>query len=146
MKLFSSLTSRASRLSCIACVVLACGGGDETPMDKDVPLTDALPMNCDPLYPPDFETIYLTTVQPKCALGPCHSVENAQGGIDLSSRDKTWMHWLDEGRVVPGRPSHSVLIQRLQLDDKSRRMPPGDGLESSEICAITQWIYDGAKR
>ena len=148
MKLPSILIWRANRRFFALWFLVACGTADQTSGEgvSGPPLTIALPMDCDALYPPDFETMYLTTVQPKCALGPCHSAENGQGGLDLSSRDKTWTHFIDEERVIPGYPDQSVLVARLQLENKARRMPPGDGLEQAEICAITQWIYNGAER
>ena len=131
----------------LAILSTACGAdGENVESERGMPLTDALPNDCTPLYPPDFTAIYLTTVKPKCAIQACHSTETRAAGLGFASADVTYQHWMDGGRIVAGSPGYSTLIARLQHPDKGLRMPPGEGLGETEICAITQWVYSGARR
>jgi hypothetical protein len=50
-------------------------------------------------------------------------------------------------RVLPGDPSCSLLMIRLESTDPSYRMPPGPTpLSDPALCDIVQWIAQGALR
>jgi len=50
-------------------------------------------------------------------------------------------------RVLPGDPSCSILMERLEVNDANLRMPPGPTpLSAGERCDFVQWIMNGAPR
>lgn len=71
----------------------------------------------------------------------CHGSAQRSGGLDLSSagglrQSKT---------VVAGKPSESVLIQRIKGEGNRPRMPKGFGpLSPEDVSAIENWISEGA--
>ena len=52
----------------------------------------------------------------------------------------------DSARVIGGDPSCSVLLSRIAAPDDADVMPPGARMADNELCAIAQWVNDGAKR
>lgn len=113
-----------------------------------------LDLACQPLVsPPTFQAVYDTTLQPTCASGrgTCHSADGAMGGLVFDDPDTAYGLLLGEGgaraRVVPGDPACSLVVERLESQDRDFRMPPGnDSLPAPEICTIVQWISQGANR
>ncbi|MEM1225396.1 MAG: PSD1 and planctomycete cytochrome C domain-containing protein [Planctomycetota bacterium] len=76
----------------------------------------------------------------------CHGPDDAQGGLQLHTRDKALAE-VDSGEhaIVPGSPSSSELLSRVTSDDPDLRMPPeGDGLSPNELTVLRQWIDEGA--
>ncbi len=125
--------------------------------DRDAP-DDALPAcievdvaTCSPQYPAEFHRVFTETLQPRCSMGAsCHGqadVGGAQGGMLVTDIDATHAALVDGGFVVPGDPSCSPLMVRLNVDDELLRMPPGaQPLDVNVRCSIARWIADGAAR
>lgn len=104
---------------------------------------------CKPEYdPPAYATIYTKILHPTCASGSgtCHTSDAAMGGLVFEDPDRAY-DLLLRSRVVPGNPSCSLLMERLESNDPSFRMPRGDvPLNPAEICTIAKWIAAGAPR
>lgn len=101
---------------------------------------------CNPLYQPVFDEVFSRTIQPSCAIaGACHSGPSAQAGLRMDDADEAYRLLVDEGRLIPGDPSCSLLTSRL-VGTRGGVMPPGAMLSDTERCAIETWIADGAKR
>jgi hypothetical protein len=125
----------------------ACGGGDACV--TDFPGASG---PCSPLYAPTFADVYTRTLETTCAQAgaECHSSAGIQGGLFFATADSAYGLLLGENgvpaRVVPGDPGCSTLIERLESSDPSKLMPPKAKLSDAEICAIVEWIQQGAKR
>jgi len=110
-------------------------------------------LECKPLYdPPSYQNIFQQTFQKSCAVGvgTCHTSDGAKGGLVFADANTAYALLLGQQggrqRVVPGNPGCSLLMERLQSTDPTFRMPLGDQpLLPAEVCAITQWIANGAK-
>jgi hypothetical protein len=111
--------------------------------------------SCKPAYdPPVYATIFTKILQPTCATGAgtCHTSDAAMGSLALDNVDVAYDQLLGRNgaprvRVVPGNPSCSLLMERLESSDPAFRMPRGDiSLSAAEICTIAQWISAGAQR
>jgi hypothetical protein len=113
-----------------------------------------LSLDCKPLYePPTYQAIFDHTFHPTCAAGSgtCHTADAAKAGLVFADADHAYALLLgtDGGRprVVPGDPACSLIMERLDSTDPSFHMPPGSiSLSAAELCAIAQWIAQGAKR
>jgi hypothetical protein len=129
----------------VALVVGGCGG-DDPPLECNTQVSAA----CAPLYPPTFENVYSMTLVPKCGSGArsCHSDSGMKGGMTFSTIDNAYAALLEPGqdRVIPGDPSCSVMIIRTHSLDFSIKMPPGSSLQAPELCALVQWVANGAER
>lgn len=84
---------------------------------------------------PTFTNLKTTVFTAKCVR--CHSGQSPSGDYDLS----TYEGIMSEGRVVPGNPSASMLVQRL----RDGSMPPSGPLSDQEIVTVEDWIRAGAK-
>jgi hypothetical protein len=110
------------------------------------------PATCSPLYDPTFDQIFTRTLHTTCAQegGACHSASGAQGGLVYEDADAAYALLLGKtdgrARVVPGDPSCSILIERVDAPDPSQTMPPGAELSAAERCSFETWIRNGAKR
>ena len=132
---------------------LAACGGDTGETQLPVCLTD-LDEACTPNIPATFDSVYINVVLPTCGRTGedtnCHSARKKQGGLDLSTPDRAYDGLLGEhgrARVVPENPDCSVLMQRIEADDDTVRMPLGTlRLDPGLRCAIQQWIAAGAER
>jgi hypothetical protein len=107
--------------------------------------------DCTPLYEPTFDNIYANTLLQRCAVGggSCHLAGGNQGGLSLPDADAAYDALVgggDNARVIGGDPSCSLLLSRLAAPDDGDVMPPGARLADNELCAIAQWVDDGAKR
>jgi hypothetical protein len=135
----------AVTLSVAACT----GAGSGEACVTDAP---GLAGSCAPLYTPTFDQIYTRTLVTTCAQpgSVCHSTAGVQGGLFFASEDSAYRLLLGEdgapSRVTPGDPGCSTLIERLDASDPTQLMPPGAKLPDAELCAIVQWIQQGAKR
>lgn len=132
---------RAAALGLLATLAAACGGGGDDDGCVQVDL------DCAPLYEPVFEEVHSRTLAAKCAVAgsACHSREGAQNGLVLEGIDTAYDALLDS-RVLPGDPSCSLVVRRIESDDADFAMPPGMPLGAAERCAIIRWIADGAAR
>jgi len=119
----------------------ACSGGDEC---VDVDLT------CTPQYEPTFDNIYQNTLLTSCGLPGtvCHATEGARGGLILDDPDMAYNLLVEvaEARVTAGDASCSEVTRRIDQNGPGPRMPPGGMLEPGVVCAIEQWIDNGAQR
>lgn len=125
-------------LAILLVLVIGCGE-DETCLTVDE--------DCQPLYEPTFDEVFARTLAVKCGVpgGACHATEGGRGGLVLDDVDEAYARLLD-GRVVPGDPGCSLLVQRLESRQSGFAMPPGNQLDEAERCAISRWIADGAER
>jgi hypothetical protein len=123
----------------VATTTLGCGGDELSCVEVD--------LACQPLYPPVFEQVFSQTLQPKCGVagGACHSRDGRKAGLVLDDRDEAYQRLVEDGRVDPGAPSCSLLIERVYAP-ASLRMPPGRTLADAERCALVQWVASGAPR
>jgi hypothetical protein len=106
-----------------------------------------LETDCAPQYEPTFDQVWANTLSPSCALSGCHGGGTASGGLELGAdADTAHAALVDAGHVEPGDPGCSHLMAHLELDGGAEPMPPGAPLDEAELCAIRQWIADGAAR
>ena len=131
-----------------------CGNSPAPVPDAGPACVSGLSTNCMPLYdPPAYATIFAQIFQPTCAqgIGTCHTNDAAKGGLIFQNVDFAYSLLLGttggRARVIPGDPSCSLLMIRLESSDPTFRMPPGPTpLLESERCDIVQWIAQGASR
>lgn len=82
----------------------------------------------------------------------CHGPETSRrkAGLRLDTIPHRDHHKPNLGTViVPGKPQHSRLIQRVTSSDPQQRMPPADQgppLSPQQIQILRQWIAAGAER
>ncbi|MDY3555391.1 DUF1553 domain-containing protein [Gemmata sp. JC717] len=75
----------------------------------------------------------------------CHGPDKQKGGLRLD-RGPDALKGGDSGAaIVPGKPAHSPLLQRLTAEDASERMPPDrDPLTRAQIETLSKWVEAGA--
>jgi hypothetical protein len=153
-------TRRARVAASIALLALyACeevDGAADAGSDASTDCLAPLDLDCSPSYHPTFEQIHQRLIQSQCgvtgASGGCHGPESeGQGGLVLDDPDVAYEELLGisdgRARVVPGDPECSILVQRIESNDPSFRMPSRAArLPEGVRCAIRQWIANGAKR
>ncbi|HIA00714.1 MAG TPA: hypothetical protein EYN66_02175 [Myxococcales bacterium] len=133
----------------VTVLFVGCGPEDQTPPSSCL---EGISIECTPQYTPTFDKIFEITLQNSCSVGgnACHSSAGAKGGISFDDIEQSYLLLLNPGttdpRVVPGEPACSSLVHRLESDDSSRLMPPGNKLSPEVRCAIVQWIAAGAER
>ncbi len=91
---------------------------------------------------PDFNRDIRPILSGKCF--KCHGpdAEARKAKLRLDQRDSA----LNSEAFVAGKPSESLLLERVSTHDRDDRMPPkGDPLSSAEIALLKAWIEDGAK-
>lgn len=108
-----------------------------------------LELECDPRYPAKFDQIYERLIEGTCSAAPCHGAARA-GNLMFGDADAAYARLLnddvDDPLVIPGDPECSLLMKRLESDDLDFVMPVRDPLDDDELCAIRQWIANGAER
>lgn len=122
--------------------------GSMAPACSDDSCVEVDVASCTPTYDPTFDNLFSRTLGPSCGVtgGACHGAEGAKGGLILEIADEAYTLLLD-GRVEPGDPGCSLLVQRIESTDGSVKMPPGSRtLAAGDRCAIERWIADGAAR
>lgn len=101
--------------------------------------------DCTPQYEPTFDNVHSRTLVPSCALsGACHGDPDAQGGFSLVDADTAYEEL--SRRVEPGDTECGTLMWRLHVDQPAAQMPPGMPLPAGEMCAVVQWVEQGAER
>jgi hypothetical protein len=113
-----------------------------------------LSATCSPLYPSsDFTTLYTKILHPSCATGgsTCHTKSGSKGGLVFEDEEQSFGLLLGDidgrPRVLPGDPGCSILMERLEVESATLRMPPGPTpLTAGERCNFVQWIANGAPR
>jgi hypothetical protein len=128
---------------------LCCGGGDEPAGNQCV----TLPATCTLGITPSYAEIYTTILSKSCGAGMganCHGPDGRQGGLGLYDADMAYNDLLGvtgHARVIPENPECSSLVERLNSDDPSYRMPyMGAKLAPDLLCAVQTWIRDGATK
>jgi hypothetical protein len=146
----SFFVAAAAAISCLA-LCSSCGGGDD-----DAPSTSGqcitLPATCTPGITPSYSEIYTTVFAKSCgatgSAGSCHGPDGRQGGLglyDAASAYSDLLGMTGHARVLPNNPECSILVERLNSDDPTFRMPfMGTKLPPDLLCAIQTWIDDGA--
>jgi mono/diheme cytochrome c family protein len=72
----------------------------------------------------------------------CHGTLKQNGKLRLDSGDLI----LKSEVVVPGKPEHSSLLNRVMATDEHERMPPeGLPLTPAQVATLRAWIEQGAK-
>lgn len=135
------------------CLVACVGCASETRASASTCVAD-VKLDCAPQYSPaTYSTIYEKILRPTCATGrgTCHTGDAAKGGLSFATADDGYELLLGtrggRARVVAGDAACSILTSRVKAATSSARMPPGPtGLSDGEICTITRWIAEGAKR
>lgn len=95
----------------------------------------------------DSGGVFQEVIQPmlQTACGRCHG-QKQNGGLSILDRE----HLLAGGEsgqpaIVPGKPEDSYLLELISADVDDYRMPPkGDGLTSSQVATVREWIQQGA--
>ncbi|MET0386837.1 MAG: c-type cytochrome domain-containing protein [Polyangiales bacterium] len=137
-------------LGLVGLLSVACGDGGEPP-DDNVCL-QPLAATCTPDINITYDEIYSRVLSPSCLGSGCHGATNTQGNLNLSTPDLAYQQLLGQdgarARVLPGDPECSMLLERIETDDRTRRMPymAADKLRAGARCAIQKWIEAGAQR
>jgi hypothetical protein len=137
-------------IAIMALALAACGGGSGEGLDQNgQPLSTG---GGAPLAP-TLASIQVNVFSVSCAISGCHGGGTVQFGLSLdaglsagnlinvaSPQDATLI------RVIPGNPSGSFLIQKLEgTQTVGRRMPDfSPPLPQATIDVIRQWIQNGA--
>jgi len=137
-------------IAAITLALAACGGGSGEGLDQNgQPLSTG---GAAPLAP-TLASIQVNVFSVSCAISGCHGGGTVQFGLSLdaglsagnlinvaSPQDATLI------RVIPGNPSGSFLIQKLEgTQTVGRRMPDfSPPLPQATIDVIRQWIQNGA--
>jgi hypothetical protein len=145
--------ARAALGALLALALPSCGD-DGAGGDDPAQCLESLPMDCAADRPTTFDAIYKSVFSASCgAVGQgtsCHGSEGLKGGLGLFSADVAYEDLLGmngRARVVPGDAKCSILMQRLESNDATFRMPLRDKMLLPEVrCAIQRWIDDGAAR
>lgn len=137
---------------CVA-ALLACGddGSDGTAgMSGSGACLPALDLECSPTYPATFDNFYDQLIDDTCAISSCHGPAGNAGNLTFGDADAAYQRLLDdsvhEPLVIPGDPECSMLIKRLESEDRDFVMPARNRLPPGERCAIRQWVANGAER
>ncbi len=107
---------------------------------------------CTSAFDPTFTQVWNRVLEPSCTVPgtPCHGASDAAGagrGLVLLDPDGAYDALFHGGFVAPGDPACSILVERLDTDDESRRMPVGEvQLAEGLRCGVRQWIAAGAPR
>jgi hypothetical protein len=135
--------------SALLLLVAACG--DSGPVDE--PCVKNLDLNCAALYdPPTYTALFQNILHPTCASGhgTCHTSDFAPRGLIFEDQQQSYGMLMGtiggKQRVIPGDPSCSLLIRRLESQTPSYRMPPGNtSLTQPQLCTFVKWIAQGAQ-
>jgi len=139
-------------LAAVLLGAVACGS--DPPPEAALACVEGLSTACSALYPTsDFATLYTKILHPSCATGgsTCHTKAGSKGGLVFEDEEQSYELLLGEvdgrQRVIPGDPGCSVLMERLEVNSSTLRMPPGPTpLTAGERCNFIQWIANGAPR
>jgi hypothetical protein len=141
----------------MAVALCACGAGSGEGLDENGrPVTSTSGAGATPLAP-TLASIQANVFTPNCAVIGCHGGSVVQQGLRLeegfSAASLINVHSTQVAsagtvliRVIPGNPSGSFLIQKLEgTQAVGDRMPAfSPPLPQSTIDVIRQWIQNGA--
>jgi hypothetical protein len=94
--------------------------------------------------PARWSYISAAIIQPSCATAGCHSKTTRTYGLELETREGSFVDLVGGHLVVPGRPADSKLMYLLRGIEVTR-MPPDAPLPDADIALIERWILEGAK-
>ena len=98
---------------------------------------------------PSFNRDVLPILSDNCFA--CHGpdAKQAKGGLRLDLRDSaTKPAKSGETAIVPGKPTASALVKRIETKDADKLMPPADShkqLTSAQKDVLKRWVAAGAK-
>ena len=150
------MTNTRRTIGVVLCQIalIACGAGDDS-INATLACVRDLDEDCEPSIPATFDSLYTNIVQVRCSVSgdspSCHSAKSKQGGLDLSTPARAYDGLVGKTkdgreRVLPGDPECSTLMERVEADDDTLRMPRNEErLAAGLRCAIQQWIAEGAK-
>jgi hypothetical protein len=144
---WTDLVSRRVYLAAVLLVQLAACKGDDGDGSANACLPE-LDLDCERAYDPTFEEFYEREIEPTCGANGsfCHAPSGNKGNLTLGDIDDAYDALIESGLVIPGDPECSVLIQRLESRDVNFVMPQGQRLDEKHLCAIRQWVANGAER
>ncbi len=94
------------------------------------------------------EIVFRRDIRPllKRSCFKCHSARKDEGGLRLDQRELALQGGDTGPAIVPGNPTDSLLIQRIQLPtDHDDYMPSkGDPLSDAEVARLVAWVEAGA--
>lgn len=90
-----------------------------------------------------FKDEIVPIIEAKCL--ECHDIENAKGGLNLSSYTLLMAGGLSGNNVVPGNPEESLLIRLLYGQvGEIVEMPKGRILKEEQRDLLEKWVKEGA--
>ncbi|MCR9197389.1 MAG: DUF1553 domain-containing protein [Planctomycetaceae bacterium] len=92
----------------------------------------------------DYETDIKPLLAEKCAA--CHGVLRQEAGLRLDARTLMAKGGDSGPAILPGRPSASLIIERVSASDDLQMPPHGEGtpLSDAQIARLSDWIAGGA--
>ena len=118
-------------------VTLCCGCNSQTP-----PTTPDGPAETQRV---DFAKEVFPILERSCF--PCHGPKMSPASM-AGFRVDLEEHAVGRGKIVPGDPNESLLIERLLTEQESKRMPPlksdNPQLNAQQIDLLKRWIKEGA--
>ena len=124
-------------------VLFACGCSSENGA-TELPCVEAK-LDCAPVVsPPTFDKLYANVFKPQCAAAGCHGAA-VRGGLDMQTEDVAHRALAARAKAEP--IGCSTLLKRIEAKDANLRMPPGSmPLSEPQLCAVRQWVANGAQR
>ncbi|MEE3366312.1 MAG: c-type cytochrome domain-containing protein, partial [Planctomycetota bacterium] len=104
---------------------------------------DGIAMAADPV---DYETRIKPILVAHCYA--CHGALKQESGLRLDTGALVRKGGESGPAVVPGQPAKSLLLERVQSDDKTVKMPPegkGQPLKPEQLRLLSEWIRQGAR-
>ncbi|MBK9384344.1 MAG: c-type cytochrome [Planctomycetes bacterium] len=92
----------------------------------------------------DFAKQIRPIFEARCA--ECHGPAKQKGKLRLDRSESVLPKNGKEGRLEPGHPEKSLLVEMIELpaDDPDAMPPEGDRLSAEQIALIRRWIQEGA--
>jgi hypothetical protein len=139
----------AGGLAASSLAASGCGGDDDVLTCAEVDTT-----MCTPTFPPTWDNVYKFVIEQRCGAATgaaCHGTGGMQGGLTMTTQDIAFEGLVNGAggmpRVLPMDASCSILTERVETSDTTKRMPRGGAqLSAGDRCAIEQWIAKGATK
>jgi mono/diheme cytochrome c family protein len=93
-------------------------------------------------FDPSSQPMWINHIEPILAKNcfGCHGEKKKKGGLDLRGPQSIFAGGNDGSVIIPGRPTDSVIYQRIQPNAKDH-MPPEEGqLSVEDMSLVQQWI------
>lgn len=108
----------------------------------------AIDPQCTHAFDPTWNNVYKFVISQSCAAVGCHG-PNGADGLSMSTQTEAYESLVNgvggKPRVIKNDAPCSILTERLETDDRARRMPyMADKLPAGDRCAIEKWIAAGA--